>query len=81
MESIRGACNFHPYGCPDLAHSPDADQVISDLLVKGAHMIEDSITHVTHGGPTVEDAQRWLDEVRKYVSLGTISVTVGTEAH
>jgi hypothetical protein len=73
----REACSFHPNGCPELAHTPDAAEAIEQLLIKGAHLVQDSIAHVTHGGPTIEQARAWIKEVEKYVSLSTVRVIVG----
>jgi hypothetical protein len=77
VDILDGACSKHPDGCPELAHTEGAQDVIVELLVKGAHLVEDALMHMSHGEPTIEQALVWLEQVRRYVSLGTISVRVG----
>jgi hypothetical protein len=71
------ACSFHPNGCPELAHSEDAREAIEELLVKGAHIIETFRKYANRASPLMPKSEAWLAEVRKYVSLGTVRVTVG----
>lgn len=59
----------------------DRARELEELLSKGYHLVESAVVHVTHGGPTIEQAQAWLTAVKDAgVDTGIISVRVGTEA-
>jgi NTP pyrophosphatase (non-canonical NTP hydrolase) len=50
-----------------LAESP-ATEGLRDALQKGIDLVESAFAHVSHGGPTRADAEKWLKEARNVLS-------------
>lgn len=41
------------------------EREVREALRKGIAMVESSVSHVSHGGPTIKEAEAWLDAARK----------------
>ena len=37
---------------------------LKEILKSGVQIIEDAVAHVSHGGPTREDAEKWLRKAK-----------------
>jgi hypothetical protein len=45
-----------------------ATEGLRDALQKGIDLVESAFAHVSHGGPTRADAEKWLKEARNALS-------------